>query len=72
MRNKLHRNRQTRNQAIQRLLEHARYEVLPTATTEEKVLASSPLDAEAVTVTATSLGTEASTFSSVVAVGSTS
>ena len=39
MRNKLHRGRQTRNQAIQRLLEHARYEVLPTATTEEKVLA---------------------------------
>ena len=59
MRNKLHRNRQTRNQAIQRLLEHARYEVLPTATTEEKVLASVPKDV-AVTVTASaSKGLEA-------------
>lgn len=41
----------TRNQTIQRLLTHARYEVLPTASTEEKVLASVPLDV-AVTVTA--------------------
>jgi methylenetetrahydrofolate reductase (NADPH) len=40
-----------RNQTLQRLLEHARYEVLPTATTEEKVLASVPHDV-AVTVTA--------------------
>ena len=40
-----------RNQTLQRLLEHARYEVLPTATTEEKVLASVPRDL-AVTVTA--------------------
>jgi methylenetetrahydrofolate reductase (NADH) len=40
-----------RNQTLQRLLEHARYEVLPTATTEEKVLASVPRDV-AVTVTA--------------------
>jgi methylenetetrahydrofolate reductase (NADPH) len=59
MRNKLHRGRQTRNQAIQRLLEHARYEVLPTASTEEKVLASVPKDV-AVTVTASaSKGLEA-------------
>jgi methylenetetrahydrofolate reductase (NADPH) len=59
MRNKLHRGRQTRNQAIQRLLEHARYEVLPTATTEEKVLTSVPKDV-AVTVTASaSKGLEA-------------
>lgn len=47
MRNKL----ATRNQAIQRLLTHARYEVLPTASTEDKVLASVPLDVP-VTVTA--------------------
>jgi methylenetetrahydrofolate reductase (NADPH) len=40
-----------RNQALQRLLTHARYEVLPTASTEEKVLASVPLDVP-VTVTA--------------------
>jgi len=59
MRNKLHRGRQTKNEAIQRLLEHARYEVLPTATTEEKVLASVPKDV-AVTVTASaSKGLEA-------------
>src|SRR3954454_621901 len=59
MRNKLYRGRQTRNQAIQRLLEHARYEVLPTATTEEKVLTSVPKDV-AVTVTASaSKGLEA-------------
>jgi methylenetetrahydrofolate reductase (NADPH) len=50
---------QGRNQAIQRLLNHARYEVLPTATTEEKVLASVPKDV-AVTVTASgSKGLEA-------------
>ncbi len=48
-----------RNQALQRLLRHARYEVLPTATTEEKVLASVPLDVP-VTVTASgSKGLEA-------------
>ena len=48
-----------RNQTLQRLLEHARYEVLPTATTEEKVLASVPRDL-AVTVTASgSKGLEA-------------
>ncbi len=41
----------TRNQTIQRLLTHARYEVLPTASTEDKVLASVPRDL-AVTVTA--------------------
>ena len=41
----------TRNQTLQRLLTHARYEVLPTATAEEKVLASVPLDV-GVTVTA--------------------
>jgi methylenetetrahydrofolate reductase (NADPH) len=59
MRNKLHRGRQTRDEAIQRLLEHARYEVLPTATTEEKVLTSVPKDV-AVTVTASaSKGLEA-------------
>ena len=40
MRNKV----ATRNQTLQRLLTHARYEVLPTATTEEKVLASVPRD----------------------------
>ncbi len=40
-----------RNQTLQRLLEHARYEVLPTPTTEDKVLASVPRDL-AVTVTA--------------------
>ncbi len=43
----------TRNQALQRLLTHARYEVLPTATTEDKVLAHVPLDVP-VTVTASS------------------
>src|SRR6478672_11942749 len=59
MRNRLHRGRQTKNEAIQRLLEHARYEVLPTATTEEKVLASVPKDV-AITVTASaSKGLEA-------------
>ena len=47
MRNKV----ATRNQTLQRLLTHARYEVLPTATTEEKVLASVPRDVP-VTVTA--------------------
>jgi methylenetetrahydrofolate reductase (NADPH) len=41
----------TRDQALQRLLTHARYEVLPTASTEDKVLASVPRDV-AVTVTA--------------------
>lgn len=39
------------NQTLHRLLTHARYEVLPTPSTEEKVLASVPLDV-AVTVTA--------------------
>src|SRR4051812_37502021 len=48
-----------RNQTLQRLLTHARYEVLPTATTEDKVLASVPRDL-AVTVTASgSKGLEA-------------
>ena len=40
-----------RNQTLQRLLTHTRYEVLPTATTEEKVVASVPKDV-AITVTA--------------------
>lgn len=40
-----------RNQTLHRLLTHARFEVLPTPSTEEKVLASVPLDV-AVTVTA--------------------
>lgn len=40
-----------RTQTLQRLLTHARYEVLPTASTEDKVLASVPLDVP-VTVTA--------------------
>jgi methylenetetrahydrofolate reductase (NADPH) len=49
----------SRNQTLQRLLTHARYEVLPTATTVDKVLASVPLDV-AVTVTASgSKGLEA-------------
>jgi methylenetetrahydrofolate reductase (NADPH) len=43
----------SRNQTLNRLLTHARYEVLPTASTEEKVLASVPLD---VAVTVTSSG----------------
>ncbi|ROR89252.1 5,10-methylenetetrahydrofolate reductase [Nocardioides aurantiacus] len=43
--------RATREQAMRRLLEHTRYEVLPTATTEDKVLAAVPTDV-AVTVTA--------------------
>lgn len=43
--------REARDQAMRRLLEHARYEVLPTATTEEKVVSSVPRDV-AVTVTA--------------------
>jgi methylenetetrahydrofolate reductase (NADPH) len=41
----------TRNQTLNRLLTSARYEVLPTASTEEKVLTSVPRDV-AVTVTA--------------------
>jgi len=41
----------SRNQALNRLLTHARYEVLPTASTEDKVLASIPRDV-ALTVTA--------------------
>ncbi len=41
----------TRDQTLKRLLTHARYEVLPTASTEDKVLASIPLDVP-VTVTA--------------------
>lgn len=46
-------------QALVRLLEHARYEVLPTPSTEQKVLAHVPLDVP-VTVTASSTkGTEA-------------
>src|SRR6195952_4088467 len=49
----------SRNQTLHRLLTSARYEVLPTATTEEKVLGSVPLDV-AVTVTASgSKGLEA-------------
>ncbi len=47
MRNKL----TSRNQTLHRLLTSARYEVLPTATTEDKVLASVPREV-AVTVTA--------------------
>ncbi len=47
MRNKL----AGRNQTLHRLLNNARYEVLPTPTTVEKVLASVPLDVH-VTVTA--------------------
>ncbi len=47
MRNKV----ATKNQAVRRLLTHARFEVLPTATAEEKVLASVPRDVP-VTVTA--------------------
>jgi methylenetetrahydrofolate reductase (NADPH) len=41
----------TRNQTTKRLLTHARYEVLPTASTEEKLLANVPRDV-GVTVTA--------------------
>ena len=33
-----------RNQTTKRLLTHARYEVLPTASTEDKVLAHVPKD----------------------------
>lgn len=40
-----------RDEALRRLLTHARYEVLPTATTEEKVVTSVPTDVP-VTVTA--------------------
>ena len=47
MRNKL----ASRNETLHRLLTHARYEVLPTASTEDKVLASVPLELS-VTVTA--------------------
>ena len=43
--------RASREQAMRRLLTHVRYEVLPTATTEAKVVASVPTDV-AVTVTA--------------------
>ncbi len=43
--------RVSREQAMRRLLTHARYEVLPTTTTEAKVVASVPTDV-AVTVTA--------------------
>ena len=42
-----------RNQALHRLLTHARYEVLPTASTEEKVSDVVPMDV-AITVTASS------------------
>ena len=34
MRNKLSGRRQTRNETVKRLLEHSRYEILPTATIE--------------------------------------
>jgi methylenetetrahydrofolate reductase (NADPH) len=44
-----------RTQTLQRLLTHARYEVLPTPSTEDKVLASVPLD---VPVTVTASGTK--------------
>lgn len=44
-------NAAARTRTLHRLLTHARYEVLPTASTEEKVLASVPRDV-AVTVTA--------------------
>lgn len=43
--------RASRDAAMKRLLQHTRYEVLPTATTEEKVVTSVPTDV-AVTVTA--------------------
>ena len=53
------RNKVSTAQTMVRLLEHARYEVLPTASTEEKVLASVPRDVT-VTVTASpSKGLEA-------------
>lgn len=51
MRNKLDGGGTTRNQTMRRLLEHARYEVLPTASTEDKVLEHVPLD-RVITVTA--------------------
>ncbi|KRF12471.1 5,10-methylenetetrahydrofolate reductase [Nocardioides sp. Soil797] len=51
MRNKLDGGGRTRNQTMRRLLEQARYEVLPTASTEEKVVEHVPLD-RVITVTA--------------------
>src|SRR3954469_6816350 len=48
-----------RNQALHRLLTHARYEVLPTATIEEKVLASVPLDVPLTITASGSKGLEA-------------
>lgn len=53
------RNKLSQRDTMVRLLEHARYEVLPTTTTEDKVLAAVPTDV-AVTVTASpSKGLEA-------------
>lgn len=51
MRNKLKVGRAAKQEALQRLLRNARFEVLPTATTEEKVLAHLPREV-AVTITA--------------------
>jgi methylenetetrahydrofolate reductase (NADPH) len=48
-----------RTQALQRLLTHARYEVLPTSSTEEKVLAHVPLDVPVTVTASTSKGLEA-------------
>lgn len=51
MRNKMDGAGATREQTMRRLLEHARYEVLPTASTEDKVLEHVPID-RVITVTA--------------------
>ncbi|KQY57471.1 MULTISPECIES: methylenetetrahydrofolate reductase [unclassified Nocardioides] len=51
MRNKLDVGGKTRNQTMRRLLEQARYEVLPTESTEQKVVENVPLD-RMITVTA--------------------
>lgn len=59
MRNKLDVGGKTRNQTMRRLLDNARYEVLPTASTEDKILEHVPLD-RMITVTASpSKGLEA-------------
>jgi methylenetetrahydrofolate reductase (NADPH) len=49
----------SRNQTLQRLLTHARYEVLPTPTAEEKVLAHVPMDVPVTITASTSKGLEA-------------
>lgn len=59
-------NTATRNQTLTRLLSSVRYEVLPTVTTEEKVLASVPLDVP-VTVTASAAKGLESTLSLAIA-----